>query len=448
MPLTNAQLLRSPSLLLLGFCLMFMAWPSVRVIGNISFSDVFFVLSLVVGLVERIWKRELNLSPRALNALLMYILATLLFLPGYLWWQFATPVPVAGFDGRISDVSGVNLTLNANVLFGGGSTSQTKLFLIFLINTSLMPVALWIVRIKRESEWVFLWRMWTFGAVYGALVVVLNCNGLWPFELFDRSWVYIRRASGLTAHANILAAICMLAIPGLLIAFTQSQSWLQRAFFVVCFCLVWGALDLTKSRSGVVGVFVIVGGFWVLSAPQLGKSILRFVSGTVIASSFLIINSFSGGHVGGALGRLLKGSSQSDGAREIINGLVWEQALNSPFVGVGYSALKVAHNLYLQMWHVAGVFGLVGYLIVILMPIFLIWPWRKVCEYRNVSVVLSLTLWASALLALTKSNPGEFTLGVFFALVVYWGLSARYGREFSMPLQDRTAFERETVSLR
>ena len=68
--------------------------------------------------------------------------------------------------------------------------------------------------------------------------------------------------------------------------------------------------------------------------------------------------------------RILFGSYVSDTPRASVNANALREWAESPIFGIGFQGVHEAHNLFLQLLHISGIFGLTGYLIVLLTPYF------------------------------------------------------------------------------
>jgi O-antigen ligase len=190
---------------------------------------------------------------------------------------------------------------------------------------------------------------------------------------------------------------------------------------------MWKAIDYSGSRSGIIGVFVFGAIFIIMNARdplrRTQAAIGVLVAAIGVAFFIKVLLPLLELRKGSAVLRLSSGSRGSDSARDIINEEATEQVWDSPIFGVGYQVLRVAHNIYLQILHAAGLVGFIGYLMVSLLPLYFLRRPMEGVPARIVSVSLFAATAGILILSWVKSNPSEFTTGIFFALVVYWGVA-------------------------
>lgn len=427
-PGTYVSIPRSPSAWLLALALFFAPISEVRVTAVLSACDVLFVLAVAVGFAERLALRERLATRPLLHVGGAYILAAVILSTAYLINELERLVWPRGAPGPMGYLTTVKLTDAGTAFLEGLLTDQEMLFLIFLFNAAIMPVAIFAVRIQSLAGARFMLFAWTAGSLFGAAFAIAYCNGFVPGH-WEWSWVYLRRAHGLTGHANMLGMHSLLALPAILMLARDNPFRGARALCVGCALIVWMAIDYSGSRSSAGGIFLLLGLYLIAMSTDM-RARVRLLIGAALGSAMVLLTVSVVGSLiefrsGSAFVRLTQGSYGSDSAREIINTAALSQALESPFWGVGYQVLRVSHNVYLQMVHAAGVFGLVAYLAVLALPMVLMRGNATSGESRTLSACLFAAIAAINILSWVKSNPSEFSTALFFALVTYVGVAIR-----------------------
>src|SRR5699024_899238 len=127
------------------------------------------------------------------------------------------------------------LSISYVINLSGGATSAwgqahglgySENFLILILYTALIPLALLSVRIRSVEELRFVILVWITGSLYGAAFVVAYCNG-W-ISHYDRYWHYSGRAAGFALQPNAQGIYTAMAVPGLLLFWSKLRHWLPR----------------------------------------------------------------------------------------------------------------------------------------------------------------------------------------------------------------------------
>jgi hypothetical protein len=174
----------------------------------------------------------------------------------------------------------------------------------------------------------------------------------------------LTRYDGLSEHPNALALITLLAL--MLAPFVGAHtkapwSWFWWGMGGICLFGMW----LSGSRATLVAFLAIA-----LVFPVIEKSlkaawalVLAMTAGLVFAGKYITADSDT------PIGRLLGGGSAagSDAARQTALDTGLAQFLQHPLLGNGYEHALDAHVIYLEVAVCIGVFGLLGYLM-------MLWP--------------------------------------------------------------------------
>ena len=178
------------------------------------------------------------------------------------------------------------------------------------------------------------------------------------------------RYVGYTYHPNYLGLSCLLAaalVPYVVASIESAYRWIWWASCLVCAYGVY----ISGSRAALLVLIMLV-------------VIYPFVEGSIRAASavfagFVGVVAFSGTLLNqdgnNALGRLF-GSGSANGSdiqREQIATEALRQLKAHPFLGNGFDGGLGSHDIYLQVAVAVGVFGLIGYLLILwsaLRPLF------------------------------------------------------------------------------
>jgi O-antigen ligase len=213
---------------------------------------------------------------------------------------------------------------------------------------------------------------WVLGASFSAFVALLNKHGHFPFGSWDISIQYSGRFPGMALYHNELAAFSAMALPVMLMwLFDRQTPRLLRLAAVPLILLNFYAIQLSGSRAGLLSAFVAIVAFsynWLRAQPVrgalmiLGGMMVLLLSSTV--SNCMQVGASTDCTLG-AWERLLGGSGTdySDQVRQRLLDEAKTQLESSPVVGVGFHAVRLSHNILLQLLVSGGVLGLGAFLL-------------------------------------------------------------------------------------
>ena len=172
------------------------------------------------------------------------------------------------------------------------------------------------------------------------------------------------RYAGLGTHPNYFAQAGLITFCILLYLLWRVQGLALRLLVIGAGVMCGATIYLSGSRAAMVVAAVII-----VMIPVVERSaVMGFVyaiCGALFVIAIPILVDISG--ESSALGRLVGGNSSnlSDQARELGQKSGLERFFDRPFVGTGLIDLFDIHNNYLEVAAAIGVFGLVGFLLVI-----------------------------------------------------------------------------------
>jgi hypothetical protein len=424
----------SPSAWLLAATLFLAAIPSVALPGTgVSACFVLFVAAVAAGVIERALHREYWTRRTLRVAVTAYLSAAFLLTLSYvanaleMLMDAADPAAVRGY-GPVPVLPG-----NFMAFLWGTLGPQEPQFAGLLATAVLMPLTTLAVRIKSWGEFRFVLLVAAAGSLFGAAYVVAYCNGLLPGQ-WDRTWVLLGRAQGLTAHPNILGINSMLAFPPLLLLLFECRNRTVKLLALIAMAVAWAAIDYSGSRSAAGGVFVLIAAT-LLAHAENRQALIRAATqvGALAAAAVFtvyVLLPLIGVRSKSALLRLTEGGRSSDTARDIISTVVGEQLWDNPIFGAGYQVLMVAHNIYVQLLHAAGAVGLIGFAITLAIPLVALRSHSPGGPGHSVRACLAAAIATFILLYSVKSNPSYFGLALLFSLAFYAGMTQRTGSAF------------------
>lgn len=322
--------------------------------------------------------------------------------------------------------------------FTGTLGAQEIPFLKLFAGVVLMPLVMLLVRIRSATEFRFVLLVGTAGSLYGALFTIAFCNGFIPWHS-EPFWTYLRRAQGLNAHPNILGMNTFLALPGLCILLVECRNRIWQGIAVLGIAVILWAIDYSGSRVSLGGVLIALALMVVTLQSGLKKQIQTalFVAAisfaSLMAARFLLrFLEFSSNS---AIARFVEGRAvASDSIRSTINAAAFNDVWASPIMGSGYEVLLVAHNVFLQILHAGGIFGFSGFMLTLLLPVWLLHRLPESNAMRTSGQIMLSAVGAVIVMNFTQSNPYYFSISLFLAMAVYAGLSGPVNGQFS-PLE-------------
>ncbi len=333
----------------------------VRLGTAMSYGDFLFAAAGVIGLGERVFNRE------RIYFFAVYLIAAILITLSYVANKVA-PEQMSAYEY----IQFVNSCIDNHV---DVEFSQTPNFRIIFASLIIFPQAFLLLRPRSLGEVRTLIYFWTAGAVYGATFAVLVCMGFISGHE-DYFWTVLHRARGLTAHPNAMALASTLALPGILMLFLEAKSLVPKLIAVACALVTWRSINYSGSRTALYTSLAMALAIFVLMYRDVPpKMRFRVIGAAVLAVIGYMLLKYGMGDAerGSAFARLETGSVVSDTIRATNREIATTGFMNAPIFGQGYQWLRVAHNMYLQMLHSAGIFGLAGFMLAMTFPLYMAW---------------------------------------------------------------------------
>ncbi len=179
--------------------------------------------------------------------------------------------------------------------------------------------------------------------------------------------IYRARALGFLADPNDLAQYLLACLPLAALLWRPGRALGNALQVVLPTCVMLGAMFLTRSRGGLIGLVLLV----TLAASRISRFAAP-IAGVAITAAALALG-FSGGRA--------TSISEGTGAGRIE---LWSEGLqalaSSPLLGVGYKNIQdslggyTAHNSYVLCLVETGILGLYFWLAAFLVTYFQLWP--------------------------------------------------------------------------
>jgi hypothetical protein len=346
-----------------GLFVFTITWNGVRVgHGNAAggsggaFGDVMFAFAFVTVMADVIRRRRPVPVPPWLMltgaGLLVAFLLVMIFPPSsklmqQLQMEQGTIVQEGGgVPGQVG-----SLGLGAN-----GVAVGEFLLGIVLIPIILVTAATTVKRCQR------LFDLFVAGAAVNGMVGVLGLAGI----RIASSAASGSRSAGLTIHPNYLALTCVIALPLAMLWFGRSRRFNIAGTFAVGSLL--GGIYASGSRAGFpAAIFAVV--VAVLLVPRLRRGLpyVLPVAGIVLVSILLFT---SIGHkilvqlrlASASSGTPNVGAAGSNYQRSFLAHTAWSQVQVRPLVGVGFSQITAAHDIYLELLDSGGAVAMAAFL--------------------------------------------------------------------------------------
>lgn len=396
-----------PSSWLFAASMAFAPLVSLRVPGfsHFSYCDLLFVVAVLVGVVERAVCRDFFYEKLAFFAVLVYIYCVLSLSLSYVI-NYSDPVAIYSKHAL--------------------SLGYTKNFFSLTLQTVLVPLGVFAILMRSLPELRFVILVWTLTVVLHSLFVIAYCKGL--ISHYDWHWAYIGRAAGYMFSPNQQGVYSVMALPGLMLFWCYSRSWLVRVFIIFGVMAVLTAANYSGSRTALGAALVAVLVFLVV----LSRSRIRaLLTGAAVFTVALLVREIIAAFPGAlspdsALGRLILGASGSNIIRDSLNTIAYNQWLDNPVFGVGYGMLRFAHNLYLQMLDVAGIVGTLGYLAALGMPLLFLLL-KRTTEFARIEAAFFFSVLMIILAkAWVQPNIADYNTTVVFGMALYLVLNPRF----------------------
>jgi O-antigen ligase len=313
-------------------------------------------------------------------------------------------------------------------------------------------------RIKQWNDYLELYRVMKLGVIFllfrviqpkqlhpfivGSFMVLLLINVLHLFNVFNvnelLTYTYgdsihfklfgkdslgnpaVKRMLGTMGNPNTNALLFLFFTVYFLPIEKKREQW------VLCFTALF-MVFLCQSRTSLIAVIMVLGAMLYLTKkdgvkPAIWKvvsSIGLYVLATMIATSFFQYTSYSNS--------LMDGSalySTSLRSRWESWGILWDMIKTKPLVGYGpYKSYFTAHQLYseneyLLMWWRYGIFGLLFYLGLFLLPFWELFRRKFDAHAGKAMIMIGIMLIA----ALTNNPLTERSISVLFIFLLASGL--------------------------
>ncbi len=294
---------------------------------------------------------------------------------------------------------------------------------------ALLLVACW--RPSIESIRAFGW-LWVAGGIVSASVALV----------FPDYHVVFGRPSGLTPNPNHLAMISMILF-GVALGLTASA---RRPLAVwpgiAAAAILLAAIDVSGSRAGlgaaaIVAILVLAAARGRIIAGARRHAFAAVAVVIVVVAAAVAGLAVSGSLAGGtsAFDRLLgeskaasRDAAYSDRNRDVRNDRALTTFKAEPLTGAGFADVLEAHNIFLQAGSAAGVLGLAGAAMLVVLALWSYWiaGWRRMSEdppYWAMAAALAAAMIGYLFISNFQNVLWDRNIWVGFALMT-WACAA------------------------
>lgn len=219
------------------------------------------------------------------------------------------------------------------------------------------------VTASSPARFAFMTDIWLSFVAFNAAIAFLDFLGVTSIGPTLSSNLFVGRFAGLTAHPNHLTLACTMALPVALSLASIARKPLRGAFYIhLVISLVLGVF-VSGSRAGLLaGIFGI--GFVPFYQRYARKGAL-FILG-IGAVTILLVSSYletDSGDIFIGIQRLTGAVSvgESDVGRLEYYSEALSDFIANPLVGQGFSNVRTAHNIYLQLLQAGGLIAFLAF---------------------------------------------------------------------------------------
>jgi O-antigen ligase len=269
----------------------------------------------------------------------------------------------------------------------------------------------------------FAW-LWVAGGVISALVALIIPD----LHMF-------LRPSGLTPQSNHLAIISVILL-GVTLGVIASDPRRNRLLLgLAAASILFAAIVASGSRARLAAALVVV--LLALIATR-NRFTVAIALGVVIAGLALVAAGVAGDD--NALTRLTgdtETSAESDADREARNDAAWERFKSDPITGVGFDDVTDAHNFFLQVGSGAGILGIAGGIMILLLAFrsYLIAVWKRMAEnppYWAMAAGLAAAVIGYLAASMFQNVLWDRNIWIAIALMT-WAAASTVGRDPAPP---------------
>jgi hypothetical protein len=343
---------------------------------------------------------------------LFLIAAVLLLLPRFdlanarRMWFPALAVALIAVGGVIGTVVGSNFTGSVDVLGRILAASLGAMLLLVCWRPSLEQIV------------SFSW-LWIAGGVVSGMVALLVPE----LHMF-------LRPSGLAPHPTLLSIISLILLGVVLGLIASSRRRKSVVAGVAASSILIAAIIASGSRASLIGAAIVVLISVIGTRSRTAAKVLMGAGGVGLLVLLLGVVDLGERN---ALERLFESGAAGGEEREEFNRESWEQFKAHPVTGVGFAGVRSAHNLFLQVGSAAGVLGIAGaaLLIVLTLRTYALAVWQRMPENpHHWAVVAGLAAGLIGYLAASMFQNVLWDRNVWVAVALMtWAATASLGRD-------------------
>jgi hypothetical protein len=235
-----------------------------------------------------------------------------------------------------------------------GSSADLVTTMRFVVTLFGVPLLIGLAAMTPQRRTVLV-EIWLISVVINCVVAVLDRNGTHIGASLSGLSYGGHRQAGLTEHPTHLGYVCALSLPIAVTQILYARGLLYRLLHIGVVVLIAVGMLLAGSRVALVG-----GGLGILCVPLYTKRTSRdiaviIVVGAVLLGGAILVSSTSIPSLAEVQGR--SGSSIETSNSAHLEGVeaALQLFLSHPLTGAGYSNVRQAQDIYLQLLEGGGI---------------------------------------------------------------------------------------------
>lgn len=250
------------------------------------------------------------------------------------------------------------------VMISGEPVSSLAPAVRLVVALALTPIVIGAVAGNFRAVWLAV-DCWIFSVAVNAFVAVSDNFAHTDIGASITGVVALDRVAGLTTQPNHLALVTVMALPVIVSRVLTARVRALRVLYGGVAILAGLALLASGSRGGVVAGLVAI-----VTVPFFQASVRASATALVAVGAVIVVvlaPTLAGGASFAGIDRLTApaqatGVSESDLARAARRRVAEAQIESSPVYGVGFTHVRDAHSIYLQLLAAGGVIALAAFL--------------------------------------------------------------------------------------
>jgi hypothetical protein len=215
---------------------------------------------------------------------------------------------------------------------------------------------------RTERRRTILFDFWIASVLINCGVAILGQAGVHIGEsLTGLSYSFSHRQAGLTEHPTHLGYVCVLALPVVIVRLILTKRFSLRCFHVATVVIIIVGLILAGSRVALVGAILSVICIPLYTLGRTRQITAVVMGGIILVGVLVLISTASVSSLGELPGRSGSSIETSDNAHIESAKEALTLFSSHPLTGAGYSNVRQAQDIYLQLLEGGGVLAVAAF---------------------------------------------------------------------------------------